>query len=118
MPNWIDVPAAARRLGIAERTVRDRIRKGKLIAKKEANRWLIEEASLGNIGGNVIEPSATSAAIGGNIIDVPLERYEALITRLAQLEVENEQYRKQLAAHVEEKRPFWRRLWRRRKEGE
>lgn len=35
MTDWITVTAAARQLGIAERTVRDRIAKGSITAKKE-----------------------------------------------------------------------------------
>jgi hypothetical protein len=38
---------------------------------------------------------------------VPLEQYEALITRLAQLEAENDQYKRLL----EDKRRPWYRRW-------
>jgi len=116
MPEWITVSAASRQLGIAERTVRDRIRKGKLSARKEGNRWLIDAATLRQCGNGIAEPSATSAAtaaISGSI-NVPLERYEALITRVAQLEVENKEYRLML----EDKRrgPWWRRVFKRNQE--
>ena len=40
LPEWITVSEASRQLNVAERTVRDRIAKGKLSAKKEGNRWL------------------------------------------------------------------------------
>ena len=119
MPEWITVSEASRQLGIAERTVRDRIRKGKLSARKEGNRWLIDAATLRQSGNDIAEPSATSAAtaaIPKGSINVPLERYEALITRLAQLEVENQEYR--LMLEDKRRRPWWRRIFGRDKESE
>ena len=105
------VSTAARQLGIAERTVRDRIRKGKLTARKEGGFWLIDPESIGNVGNVSAGASATSAT--PSTIAVPLERYEALVTRLAQLEVENQQYR----ALLEDKRrpdTWWRRVFKRK----
>ena len=111
MPEWITVSAASRQLKIAERTVRDRIRKGKLSAKKEGNRWLIDADSLRQSGNDVADASATSAASAAipNAISVPLERYEALITRVAQLEVENQEYR--LMLEDKRRRPWYRRVF-------
>lgn len=109
MQEWITVSAAARQLDIAERTVRDRIRKGKLSAKKEKGRWLIDPESIGNVGNAIAEASATSATPSATIA-VPLERYEALVTRLAQLEAENQQYK---ALLEDKRRPWWRRGFRR-----
>lgn len=105
MPNWITVSAASRQLGIAERTVRHWIHRGKLTAKKEGGRWLIDEDSIGKAGNSVAESSARSAN-PESVITVPLERYEALITRLAQLESENESYRRLLE---DKRKPWWRR---------
>jgi len=114
MPEWIDVKTAARRLDIAERTVRDRIRKGKLIAKKEGNHWLVDAASIGNIGGNeTAMPAAESAITGNDMITIPLDRYEGLLTKLGQMQAENESYRLALEAH-EEKRGWWKRIFRKR----
>lgn len=117
MPEWITVVEASRQLNIAERTVRDRIRKGKLSAKKEGNRWLIDEDSLRQSGNAVADPSAMAATLAANpdTIAVPLERYEALITRVAQLETENADYRKMLTAH-EEKPKWWRRVFKKKPE--
>ena len=110
MPEWITVSAASRQLGIAERTVRDRIRKGKLSARKEGNRWLNDAATLRQCGNGIAEPSATSAATAAipGSINVPLERYEALITRVAQLEVENQEYRLMLE---DKRRGWWKRIF-------
>lgn len=105
MAEWITVKSASRQLGIAERTVRHWIHESKLIAKKEGGRWLIDEDSVGKAGKALADESATSAREA--TIAVPLERYEGLITRLAQLESENEQYRLLL----EDKRQSWWRRW-------
>jgi len=110
MAEWITVSAASRQLGIAERTVRHRIRQGKLSAKKEGGRWLIDEDSIGKLGKSLADDSARSARSA--TIAVPLERYEALITRLAQLEAENDQYKRLLEHHQE---PWWRRWFRKDK---
>ena len=107
LPEWINVKKASRQIGIAERTVRHWIHTDKLTAKKEGGKWLIDESSLSAIGKAHAEESAKETTIA-----VPLERYEALITRLAQLEVENSQYRKLLEAP--RRRPFWQRWFRRR----
>lgn len=106
MPEWITVAEASRQLNIAERTVRDRIAKGKLSAKKEGNRWFIDADSLRQSGNADAGGSATAANPG--TIAVPLERYEALITRVAQLEAENQEYRLMLE---DKRRPWWRRVF-------
>ncbi len=108
MPEWITVSEASRQLGIAERTVRDRARKGKITAKKEGGRWLIDADSLRQVGNDGADASATAAT--SSTIAVPLERYEGLITRLAQLESENEQYRLMLE---DKRRKWWRRMFKR-----
>jgi len=106
VPEWITVSEASRQLGIAERTVRDRISKGKLSAKKDGNRWLIDADSLRQSGRQAADASAKSAI--QNTIAVPLDRYEALITRVAQLEVENQEYR--LMLEDKRRRPWYRRV--------
>lgn len=99
MSEWIGVSTASRQTGIAERTIRDWITKGKITAKKEKGRWLIDSDSLSAIGKAIANESAISAK--ESMISVPLERYEGLITRLAQLEAENTNYKKMLEAPKE-----------------
>jgi len=94
MAEWITVTLASRQTGIAERTIRHWITKGKVTAKKEKGRWLIDSDSLSDVGKAIADGSAKSARV--DMISVPLERYEGLITRLAQLEAENTQYKKML----------------------
>jgi excisionase family DNA binding protein len=116
LPNWITVKAASGKLGIAERTVRHWIHKGKLTAKKDGRLWVIDGDAIdtiinGNIadsGNDIAESTATAAR--ETTIAVPLERYEALITRLAQLEIENQEYRHMLEEH---RHSWWHRLRRR-----
>jgi hypothetical protein len=108
MTNWIDVSTASRKTNVSDRTIRNWITKGKLIAKKEKGVWLIDESSLQEKGNQFSE--LNGKAEPGNLISVPLQRYEALITRLAQLENENSQYRKMLEAHE----PLWKRIFHRK----
>jgi len=110
MPEWLTVSAASRKLSVSDRTIRNWIAKGRLTAKKEGNRWLIDDASISEIGKSDLPVIGKSET--GNMISVPLERYEALVTRLAQLEAENEGYRRLLEDKRE--RPWWRRIFRRK----
>jgi len=108
MTDWLSVNSASRQTGIAERTIRDWITKGKVIAKKEKGRWLIDPDSLSAIGKDIANESAISAK--ENMISVPLERYEGLITRLAQLEADNANYKKMLEAPKAKRRNWLHRL--------
>lgn len=111
MTEWLSVSMASRQTGIAERTIRDWITKGKVTAKKEKGRWLIDPDSLSAIGKAIANDSAISAK--ENMISVSLERYEGLITRLAQVEAENANYKKMLESADQKKQrpkePFWHR---------
>lgn len=113
MADWLTVNSASRQTGIAERTIRDWITKGKVTAKKEKGRWLIDPDSLSAVGKAIANESAISAK--ETLISVPLERYEGLITRLAQLEAENTNYKKMLeSSEIKHKRQsWWSRLWKR-----
>ena len=107
LPEWITVKSASRKVGVSDRTIRNWIAKGKLSAKKKGNRWLIDESSLSE-GGEETGKNISEEVGRSETISVPLERYEALITRLAQLEAENEQFRRLLE---DKRRPFWRRIF-------
>ena len=111
MTEWLTVSEASRQLDIAERTVRHWITKDKLSAKKESGRWLIDPESIRPVGNDVAESSASPAK--QTTIAVPLERYEGLITRVAQLEAENQEYRLMLE---DQRRSWWRRWFRRKTE--
>jgi hypothetical protein len=113
MADWITVSMASRQTGIAERTIRDWITKGKVTAKKEKGRWLIDPDSLSAVGKAIANESAISAK--ESMISVPLERYEGLITRLAQLEAENTEYKKMLESSEMKRRrqSWWSKLWKR-----
>jgi excisionase family DNA binding protein len=114
MATWMDVKEASGKLHIAERTVRHWIHQGKLTAKKEGGKWLIDESSLTAIGKAHAGGSAKETTIA-----VPLEHYDALLTRLAQLEAESQQYRDQVKLLEAPKRvSFWRRIFRIQERGE
>jgi excisionase family DNA binding protein len=124
---WITVSSASRKLNVSDRTIRNWIDKGKLIAKKEKGRWLIDDSSLRQVGNDLSDESGKP-----EIVSVPLDHYDGLTTRLGQLESENTQYKRMLVAHEDEtkrhqdeikelkvqleyhQQPFWRR-WRKRK---
>lgn len=106
MADWITVQSASRKAGVSDRTIRNWIAKGRITAKKERGIWLIDPDSLTEIGKEDFQHNGKAEA--ETVISVPLERYEGLITRLAQLEVENQKYRLMLEA-PKKKEPFWRR---------
>lgn len=97
MPDWITVTSASRKAGVSDRTIRNWIDKGRIVAKKEKGRWLVDESSLAEIGKGVSDVSGKSES--PETIPVPLEHYDGLMTRLGQLEAENRQYRLMLEAH-------------------
>lgn len=111
MTEWVTVATASRQTGIADRTIRHWITKGKVIAKKEKGRWLIDSDSLSAVGNDIADDSARLAKEA--MISVPLERYEGLITRLAQLEAENDNYKRILesAEMKQKRRGWWSKLW-------
>lgn len=113
MADWITVSMASRQTDIAERTIRDWITKGKVTAKKEKGRWLIDPDSLSAVGKAIANESAISAK--ENMISIPLERYEGLITRLAQQEVEIANYKLMLesAEMKQNRQSWWSKLWNR-----
>lgn len=119
MADWLSVNSASRKAGVSDRTIRNWIAKGKITAKKERGQWLIDPDSLSEIGNEVFQIDGKSER-GSNsetLISVPLERYEGLITRLAQLEAENASYKTMLESsemkQERQKEPFWRRWFRR-----
>lgn len=97
LPEWITVTAASRKAGVSDRTIRNWIDKGRIVAKKEKGRWLVDESGLAEIGKDVSDVSGKSES--PETIPVPLEHYDGLMTRLGQLEAENRQYRLMLEAH-------------------
>jgi hypothetical protein len=121
MSEWITVLMASRKAGVSDRTIRNWIAKGKIIAKKERSQWLIDPDSLTEIGndGFQIDGKLERKSDSETLISVSLERYEGLITRLAQLEAENASYRMMLESTEQkqqrQKEPFWRRWLDRRK---
>jgi len=113
MGQWLSVKLASRQAGIAERTIRHWITKGKLIAKKERGQWLIDPDSLADIGKSIAKDSANLAK--KETITMSIDRYDGLITRLAQLEAENANYRKMLeSSEMKRKRGAWWRFWERK----
>lgn len=116
MSEWITVNSASRKAGVSDRTIRNWIAKGKLQAKKEHGQWLIDPDSLSEIGNESfqIDGKSERGSSTENMISVPLERYEGLITRLAQLEAENTNYKKMLEAPKERRRGWFSRLWKQR----
>lgn len=106
---WLSVNVASRKAGVSDRTIRNWIAKGKVSAKKEGGQWFIDPDSLSEIGNKGFQKVGKTES--ETMISVPLERYEGLITRLAQVEVENTQYRKMLEA-PKERRGWWSRLFR------
>jgi len=98
MSEWITVLLASRKAHVSDRTIRNWIKNGKLIAKKERGQWLIDPASFAEIGNDDFQTDGNAERVSNTetLISVPLERYEGLITRLAQLEAENTNYRTML----------------------
>lgn len=119
MADWLSVQSASRKAGVSDRTIRNWIAKGKIQAKKERGQWLIDPGSLAEIGNEGFQVNGKSERETDleTLISVPLERYEGLITRLAQLEAENNNYKRMLesAEMKQEKRrgSWWSRLFKR-----
>ncbi len=100
MAEWITVSTASRKSDVSDRTIRNWIAKGSLIAKKEKGQWLIDDSSLSEIGTIISDDNGKSER--AKTVSVPLEHYDGLTTRLGQLEAENSQYRLMLKAHDDE----------------
>ncbi len=100
MAEWITVSTASRKADVSDRTIRNWIAKGSLIAKKEKGQWLIDDSSLSEIG--TIISDDNGKAERATTVSVPLEHYDGLTTRLGQVEAENSQYRLMLKAHDDE----------------
>lgn len=99
MSEWLNVLSASRKAHVSDRTIRNWIKSGKLVAKKEKGIWLIDPDSMSEIGNDDFRDKGKSE--DEIMISVPLYRYESLITRLAQLESENQDYRLMLQAPKE-----------------
>ena len=65
---------ASRKAGVSDRTIRNWIAKGKLIAKKEGSRWFVDDSSLGKVGNIVsvrlVEVFALSRSIDACCPDI------------------------------------------------
>lgn len=115
MEDWLSVQSASRKADVSDRTIRNWIAKGKIQAKKEHGQWFIDPDSLAEIGKRNFRQAGKleTELTPETLISVPLERYEGLITRLAQLEAENAQYKSMLeSSEMKRKRKsWWSRLW-------
>ena len=118
-----DIKEAAKVLKVSTRTVRRYIDKGLLKADLRDGKLMIEDESIRNFD-KLSEDRMTTPMDPLTHVTLERDRYDALLTRLAQLEAERPyllEY-KGLSAQMDEireklekkedKRPWWRRVWR------
>lgn len=111
-------------LGVSRRTVQTWVKSGKLAVKKDAQgRNIFTSTDIESMRRTMQEPcevastwsdpaviSFTFNPVKQVIIDV--ERYEGLLTRLAQLEVERRSLQEKVLQLEDKRPPWWRRLFR------